>query len=405
MDYLFLHTGFPNQWQHLARSLAAEPGNRVVLATAAAHARVPGVEIVQLRPHRDVSLRTHHYSRGLEMAVLTGQAAWRALAPLKQDGFAPAIVGAHAGWGTGLFMRDLFPDARLLGYFEWFYDGHGPTSEAVNDRPPSEDDRMFLRMKNAPIVQDMVNSHRGLAPTRFQRDQFPALYRPHLSVIHDGIDTALFAPAAEARPSLRLPGLDLSSAGEILTYVCRGMEPMRGFPQLMRALARLQQRRPRLHAVIVGGEAVVYGRALPDGRSYRQKMLAELPLDAERLHFTGPLPYDAYRACLRAGDVHVYLSRPYVLSWSLLESMSLGALVVGADCTPVREVMRDEVNGLLADMEDPDILAARIEAALERPDRGRDLREAARETITRHYDLRDCLAARRRLLQTMLEGD
>ncbi len=403
MDYLFLHTGFPNQWQSLAADLARDPGNRVVMATAAAHARVPGVETLPLRPARDVSRRTHHYARGLEMAVLNGQAVWRALAPLKGEGFRPAVIGAHAGWGTGLFAREQFPEARLLGYFEWFYDGHGPTTAAVNDRPPSEDDRLFLRMKNAPIVQDMVNADAGLTPTRFQQQQFPALFRPRLSVIHDGIDTERFAPGDGG--ALSLPGHDLADAREILTYVGRGMEPMRGFPQLMRALSLLQPRRPGLHAVIIGGEPVVYGRHLPDGRTWREKMLAELPLDTARLHFTGPLDYPAYRRCVQAGDVHVYLSRPYVLSWSLLESMSMGALVVGSDTAPVREVLRHRENGLLAAMDDPVALAGCIEEALENRDRLAPLRQAARESIVSNYALPDCLARRRRLLARLIDGE
>jgi glycosyltransferase involved in cell wall biosynthesis len=203
-------------------------------------------------------------------------------------------------------------------------------------------------------------------------------------VIHDGIDTQFFSPEPGAK--LVLPGLDLSHVNEIVTYATRGMEPYRGFPQFMAAVALIQKRRPNCHVVIVGDDRVAYSKPLPNGNTYKQQMLEQLPLDRSRLHFTGSLPYSQYRQVLRASSAHIYLTYPFVLSWSLLEALSCGCLVIASNTSPVTEVMEDRKNGLLVDFFAPEAIADRVDEALEGKDM-EGLRDRARNTILDRYGL------------------
>lgn len=376
MNVLFLHNAFPGQYPHLATALAADPANRVVFATMQAEGTLPGVEKRLYAPARDASDDTHHYLRWTERAVLTGQAAYRTMRELKREGFVPDVVCAHAGWGPALYVKDAFPDCRLVGYFEWYYRAAG--SDADYLEPVDEDDALRLRTRNANILLELAQCDAALTPTAFQRAQFPEVARQRLQVLHDGIDTDYFAPATVAP---LVPG-----AEQVVTFATRGMEPYRGFPQFMRALSVLQQRHRRLHAVIAGEDKVFYGKPAP---SWKERMLAELPqLDRTRLHFTGPLAYDEYRRVLRGSDAHVYLTVPFVLSWSLLEAMACGCRIVASDTAPVREVVDDGHEGLLVDFRDVDALAARIGEALAS---GEATRRKARARVVERYALKALL--------------
>lgn len=396
MRVLFLHEACPGQYRHLAAALAADPGNSVVFATASQDACAPGVVKRPYALARQPSPDVHHYLRWTERAVLTGQAVYRVMRELKAEGFVPDVVCAHAGWGPALYVKDAFPDTRLVGYFEWYYRGRGSDADYLGEC--TEDDALRLRTRNANLLLELAQCDAALTPTAFQRAQFPAMAADRLAVLHDGVDTDYFAPAPE------MPWI--AEADQVVTYATRGMEPYRGFPQFMRAVALLQERHPRLHVVVVGEDKVFYGSPLPAGDSWRRRMLAELPgLDLSRLHFTGPLPYDDYRRVLRASDVHVYLTVPFVLSWSLLEAMATGCLVVGSDTEPVREVIEDGCNGLLVDFRTPSALAARIEHALRLGPAASRLRRAARATVLEHYALRDLLPRQMALLRGDADAD
>lgn len=387
MRILFLHPNFPAQFRHLAMALGKDPRHLVVFGSAGGEGSIPGVHKASYQVARAVHPQTHHYVRSLENAVLTGQAVYRMAVDLKEQGFVPDVVYAHSGWGPGLFVKDVFPDARFYGYFEWYYHARGSDADFDPSDPVTVDDEPRIRVKNAPILLDLSSCDRGLCPTRWQRRQFPSEYRSKLKVLHDGIDTAFFRPKPGARLVLPDIGLDLSACSEIVTYVARGMEPYRGFPQFMEAVALLQKARPQCHVVVVGEDRVAYGRPLPEGQSYKQLMLDKLSLDHSRLHFTGRLPYDQYLQVLQASSVHVYLTRPFVLSWSMLEAMSAGCFVIGSDTAPVREVIQDGENGWLVDFFSPQAIATRIDEALERGDRLQAMRANARATICKHYDL------------------
>jgi glycosyltransferase involved in cell wall biosynthesis len=403
MRILFLHNNFPAQYRHLASALARDPNNEVVFGTQAERNALHGVKKALYKPHREVKPETHPYLRGFETAVLNAQAVFRMCLGLKKAGFVPDIVYGHSGWGPTLFVRDAFPDCKLISYFEWFYKAHGSDVGFLRGGDISNDDLAQIRVKNAPILMDLELCHTGVVPTQWQCDQFPQMFHPKLNVIHDGVDTDFFKPVEGAK--LVIPSLDLSEADEIVTYVARGMEPYRGFPQFMETAAILQKRRPNVHIVVVGSDRVAYGRKLPDGQTYKEKMLAELDFDLERIHFTGSLPYGEYLKVVQASSVHVYLTIPFVLSWSMIETLSVGGLIVGSDTPPVREVIEDGRNGLLVDFFSPEQIADRVEEALDHPDRMRDIRARARETVLERYDLRDRLVDLTGIVERTLAGE
>jgi glycosyltransferase involved in cell wall biosynthesis/parvulin-like peptidyl-prolyl isomerase len=387
MRILFLHQNFPAQFRHVAGAIAKDNRNQVVFGTTRRDGSLPGVTKTIYIPKREASPETHHYVRPLENAVVQGQAVYRMAEQLKARGFVPDVVYGHSGWGPTLLMKDIFPKAKLLCYFEWFYHAHGTDADFDPSEPLTADDEARIRLKNAPILVDLYSCDRGLSPTYWQRQQFPSEYQDKIQVLHDGIDTNFFSPKPGAKLVIPRIKLDLSHVEELVTYVGRGMEPYRGFPQFIEAIYLLQQRRPQCHVVIVGEDRVAYGKTLPDGKTYKQVMLEKFPLDLSRVHFTGHLPYPEYLQVLQASSVHVYLTRPFVLSWSLLESLSTGCLVVGSNTAPVAEVIQDGVNGLLAEFFSPEEIASRIEEALNHPDQMSEIRAKARRTILKNYDL------------------
>ncbi|MEM8988596.1 MAG: glycosyltransferase [Pseudomonadota bacterium] len=401
MDILFLHDNFPAQFGRLGQYLN-RAGWRVRFATRREGVAMDGVEVVPYKPHREVTKDIHPYAGAFEKAVLNGQAAARAALALKDKGVRPDLIVAHSGWGPGFYMKDVWPDAKLVGYYEWYYNSPGPDVAFLNDDAPGDHDRLRARSRNAPILMDLAHGDAGLCPTNWQQAQFPPLFRDKLAVHHDGVDTAYFAPKPGAR--LKLPNLDLSQADEIITYVARGMEPYRGFPQFMEALAHVQKMRPGAHGVIVGADRIAYGAALPEGESYKTRALETLDLDPARTHFTGLLPRDQYRAVLQASSVHIYLTVPFVLSWSMMEAMSAGCLLIASDTSPVREVVSDGKTGLLTDFFDTKALAEKIADALEAPEAYRGIRAAARQTISEHYAVTKLFPQKKAFLEAVAAG-
>jgi len=310
---------------------------------------------------------------------------------LKQEGFYPDIVYGHSGWGATLFIKDIFPRAKFLCYFEWFYNAHGSDADFDPSDPLSADDEARIRVKNAPILIDLYSCDRGLSPTLWQKQQFPPEYQSKITVLHDGVDTEFFKPNADTKLVIPEINLDLSKVTEIITYVARGMEPYRGFPQFIETIGILQKRRPNTHFVIVGQNRVAYGKQLPDGKTYKDVMLEKVSLDLSRVHFTGLLSYDYYLKVLQVSSAHIYLTRPFVLSWSMLESMATGCVVVASKTKPVEELIQDNYNGLFVPFFSPEIIADKIEYALDNPEIMTKIRRKARETILKNYNLQELL--------------
>jgi glycosyltransferase involved in cell wall biosynthesis len=401
MRALFIHRNMPGQFKHLAPRLAAAPGNQVVFLTQKRTVELPGVRRVTYAPSRRSGKETHRYVVPLEDAVLHGQGAVRTCLALKNAGFSPDIVIAHPGWGESLFVKDVYPQAQILSYCEFFYHAHGSDLGFDPSDPLTIDEECRVRVKNAHLLLALEHCDRGLAPTQWQRSVHPAVYQPKIETIFDGIDTAVCRPDPTAR--FTLPnGRVLTRDDEVVTYVARNFEPYRGFPSFVRSLPEILRRRPNALVVAAGGDEVSYGRRAPGGKTWREVMLAEVPLDPARVHFVGTIPYADHLALLRVSSAHLYLTVPFVLSWSVLEAMAIGSVVIASRTAPVEEVIADGENGYLVDFFDVDGIAERICAVLESRGSHDRLRTRARETILERYDLTRCLEAQLRLLKAML---
>ncbi|MCF8468590.1 MAG: glycosyltransferase [Sneathiella sp.] len=402
MRVLFLHNNFPAQYRHVARELAAVKGNQVLFASQRATLKIPGVTNLVYKPHRIAKAETHHYLRHTETAVLNGQAVFRLCLDLKQKGFQPDIICSHSGWGNSLYVKEVFPKARLLSYFEWYYHAHGSDADFLDPAAVAYDDAARIHSKNMPLLMDFATSDWGQVPTSYQLSQIPDVFHSKLSVLHDGVNTDFFKP--ERRIDKKIGNLDLTGVKEILTYATRGMEPYRGFPEFMRAAALLMKKRPNLHVLVVGEDRVAYGKKLPEGDSWGKRMVAELKPDPERLHFTGPLPYSDYVKVLQFSTVRAYLTVPFVLSWSLIESLSCGGLVVASDTAPVREVIRHGETGFLAPFKDHEAFAAQIEEVLENVGDFQNIRRAARALVLEKYAHKNLLPRQLRLIEDIAAG-
>jgi glycosyltransferase involved in cell wall biosynthesis len=404
MNLLFLHPNMPGQFKHLARAFGAEGGHRIYFVTKHTSAEIPGVTRVTYAPRQQENEKTHRYLRLTERAVYQGQAAWRACLQLKTaEGFVPDVIVAHPGWGDTLFLRDLFPQARILHFCEFYYRAHGADVGFDPADPMSDDDYARLRLKNITNQAALETMDWGLAPTVWQWSLHPPEYRPRISVLHDGIDTLQCAPDATASITLA-SGQTFRPGDEVLTYIARNFEPYRGFPTFMKAAELLLRERPNLQIVAVGSDGVSYGKSAPQGSSYRQEWLKQVNLPADRIHFTGPVPYVQLLRLFQISAAHLYLTYPFVLSWSMLEAMSCGVALVASDTAPVREVVQHGHNGLLADFFSPRDVADKIHQLLDAPDRNAALRAAARQTVCDRYDLQQLLPLHMQLVRDLASG-
>jgi len=381
MRLLFVHQNFPGQYRHLAARYAAQRGNQVVAigekANLSRQPAIPGVTRLG-------------YDLPAKQPLQRAKAVAAVAAALRRSGFRPDVVFAHIGWGEAVFLKDVFPEAKLLLYGEFFYRASGSDVGFDPEFAPRPDTPLRLRLRNAPLLMALDAADWVMAPTQWQRRQLPAAYQASTSVIHDGIDTDSVFPIQD------------SFQEEIVTYVARNLEPYRGFHVFMRAIPEIQKHRPRARIVIVGGDEVSYSPRLPPGQSYRARLTQELGdrVDWSRVEFRGKIPYRDYLALLRRSSAHVYLTYPFVLSWSLLEAMSAGCLVVASRTPPVEEVIRDGENGLLVDFFSTEQIAERIHLAL--TNKHSHLRRAARQAVVNGYDLKSkCLPAQLRLVETL----
>jgi len=406
MKILFIHPNFPAQFRFLAAALGTNPDNHVIYATQNPRPEwhINGVTKAVFAVD-DKKIPGNPLLQAIATQLLMGEAVLNLCQKLKKSGFEPDVVYAHSGWGSAWFVKDVFPKARHLSFLEWYYNPDGADMRFDRSQPVTPERAASFRLKNAPILNDLAVCDLGVTPTKWQRDQFPELFHPKIVQLFDGVDTDVFKPNPEGK--LILPDLDLTDAPRIITYASRGMEPYRGFPQFMEALPYILAADAECHVVIVASERVCYGSPLPDGQSYKKLMLEKIRLDRSdraRVHFVGSLPYGPYRQILQASDVHIYLTRPFVLSWSMIEAMACGCLVVASDTEPVREVIQDGVNGFLADFWVPQALAERVLGVLNYPSFTTQIRENARLTVLERYALKKVLPKHLELIFNQKSG-
>lgn len=398
MKLLFVHSNYPAQFRHLCQHYAKSGHHQVAFLSQGKEWTAPqdgNVHLQRYQLGRDPEGKLcHPYLKRFESAVLVAQACLREAIKLRQQGFEPDLIVGHSGFGSTLYLKEVWPRARFVGYFEWFYRTSGSDVGFGESDPVSPDTACRVHTYNAPIVMDLALADLALCPTRWQASQFPEPLSQRLEVVFDGIDAEAFRPLDEAERAagLTIDTLSIPAEVPLVTYTTRGFEPYRGWPQVAEGLSLLLQRNPQVQVLLVGSDEVAYGAKRGDGRSWRQWAMESFDYDPSRLHWLPPLQYTDYRRVLQHSWVHVYWTIPFILSWGLMESLSTGCAVVASDTPPVREVISPGQQGVLVDFFDVEGLAARVDELLHDPDRRRGLGQRARATIVeRGYDLPSCL--------------
>lgn len=403
MKILFLHPNMPGQYKHLARAFGAEGTHEIIFLTKHKHAEIAGVKRITYALPRGPSPHTHRYLGLAEQAVLQGQEVWRMCKKLREQGFVPDIIIGHPGWGDGLFLREIFPSACLLFFFEFYYRAQGADVGFDPADPVTPDDLARLRMKNITNQISLDIADFGICPTWWQHSVHPPEYRHKLCVLHDGVDVQVAAPDAAA--SYTTPsGRTFKKGDKVVTYIARNFEPYRGFPTFMQAAEILLRERPDIHILAVGADEVSYGKKAQGGKTYRQIWREKVSLDDARIHFTGTVPYGDLMKIFQVSAAHIYLTYPFVLSWSTLEAMACGVPLVASRTQPVMEVVQHEQQGLLVDFFSPRSVADGVLRMLDDAALAQRCSNGAREIVVQRYDLQKLLPLHMQLVRDVAAG-
>lgn len=399
MNILFIHQNFPAQFKHLAPALAAK-GHKVVALTLRVKEAMKwnGVELLPYTISRKRSKNLHPWIVDFESKLLRAESCYLAARKLKQQGFMPDIIVAHPGWGEPMFLRDLWPEARIGLYCELYYNPANSDVGFDSEFPARdpEHEPIRLRLKNLCNIMHLEVGDLGISPTEFQASTYPKPVQDRISVIHDGIDTDVVRPNPDASLTIG-QGEVLTAKDEVITFVNRNLEPYRGYHVFMRALPRLLKERPNARVLIVGGDEVSYGKRPPDGQSWKQIFVDEVrseisTADWQRVHFLGRIPYDRFLSLLQISRAHVYLTYPFVLSWSLIETMAIGAPIIASDTAPVKEVITHGKTGRLFPFFDQNQMVKEICTVLDDPKMRQEMGQASRAFAVARYDLKQvCL--------------
>lgn len=406
---LFIHQNFPGQFRHLAQELANQ--GHQIHALAITGQSLPKVVLHSYRPSRGSSSAIHPLASEFETKVIRGEACAQAMLQLKSNGLFPDLVVAHPGWGEALFVKDVWKQAKLLSFLEFYY---AATGTDVGFDPEFAKhgfhEEARLRVKNANNLLALEASDYGLSPTQWQKLSHPSWIQDRINVIFDGVDCNIVRPNQSAQLIMKRDGedpLSLTPSDELITFVNRNLEPYRGYHIFMRALPRILASRPKARVLIVGGDGVSYGARAPEGKTWKQIFLDEVKanLDIKRIHFLGNIQYPLFVQLLQVSSCHVYLTYPFVLSWSCIEALSTGCLVIGSDTEPVREAIEDGVNGILVDFFDHAKLADKVINVLSDPGGFKHMRINARESALERFDLRSvCLPKQLKMIESILAG-
>ncbi len=396
MNILFVHQNMPGQYREMIKWLADQGGHNLVFLTQRNPApQIAGVTSVVYRPHHKPAPDAYGLSKVWEEAAGTGFGAAMAARQLEREtGFRPDLVVGHVGWGELLFFKDVWPDVPVIGFFEYFYRNTGGLVGFDPADPPSEHSPFLQRARNAVPYASIDSVDLGHVPTEWQKNRFPESFHTKFYTCHDGIRTDLLRPDPEAQLALNRLDRPLTRDDEVFTYLARNLEHARGFHIFMRALPRILRERPNARVLVLGGNDVSYGRKAEKPGGLRAEMEAELgdQIDWDRTHFLGQVPYDSFRQVVQLSRCHIYLTMPFVLSWSLLEAMAMQATVVSSDVAPVREAITHGETGLLVEFFDHDALADQVIDVLANPGAYAHIGPAARAHVVEKYDfLTRCL--------------
>lgn len=402
MKILFVHQNFPAQFKHLAPALAAR-GHDVTAMTMqkVRPGQWQGVRLVPYTTTRGTAAGIHPWVSDFETKTIRGEACFRAALKMRAQGYRPDVIVAHPGWGESLFLKEVWPQARLGIYCEFFYCFEGADFGFDPEfASADEGDVCRLRLKNLNNLLHFQAADAGLSPTQWQARTFPEPFRRRITVVHDGIDTDALVPNLQVKLTVSTADgqqLTLTRADEVVTFVSRNLEPYRGYHVFMRALPALLKKRPKARVLIVGGDDVSYGARPPEGKGWKDRFIKEVrsqisDVDWARVHFLGRLPHHLFTGLQQLSSVHVYLTYPFVLSWSLLEAMSCGCAIVASATSPLHEAIRHGENGRLVSFFDQRALVQEVSDLLDQPEERERLGMAARVFARLHYDLKSvCL--------------
>ncbi len=397
MKILFLHPNMPGQYKHLCGAFAKDPKNQVVFITKPKNFELPNVHKVEYTAPREASASTHRYLTGAEIGVINAQEVWKVCRKLKDtEGFIPDVICCHPGWGDALYLKDIYPDSPILSFLEFFYRAHGADVDFDKNEHRTPDDEARVRTKNIINLMNLDSMDFGITPTLWQHSLHPDIYKPRISVLHDGIDTEMCAPDANAQ--LKIGEHTYRAGDETVTYIARNFEPYRGFPTFMKAAEIILQQRPNCRIIVVGADEVSYGKKLGKGETWRHKMMAQVQLDESRVVFPGMISYQHLIKLFQISRAHIYLTYPFVLSWSSMEAMSAGCAMVSSRTAPVQELMNHGEHALLCDFFSADEVAENVIKVLEHKDGMAEMRAAARAKIVNGYALHDLLPLHQQLI-------
>jgi glycosyltransferase involved in cell wall biosynthesis len=399
MHVLFVHQNFPAQFGHIAAYLAKNHGFRCTFVSEKPPGVSDGIERIQYKIRGGATAQNHYCSRTFENAIWHTHAVYEALKA--RPDIRPDLIVGHSGFGSTLFLRELH-NVPIINYFEYFY---RPTNSDMDFRPdfPSEElTRLRSRARNAMLLLDLENCDAGYSPTQWQRDRLPPLVHDKVRVIFDGIDTTVWRPQSDL--PRRIGDRVIPEGTRLVTYVARGMESMRGFDIFMKVAKKLCDRRKDVVFAVIGQDRVCYGgdEKFTGGKSFKEWVLSQDKYDLSRIWFLGLLPPRTLADVLAMTDLHIYLTVPFVLSWSLMDALSCGATVLASDTGPVREMIEPGKNGLLVNFFDVEGFAQKAREVLDAPAQFRPLGQAAAQMIREKYSLDVCLPQMLELYQQVL---
>lgn len=390
MHVLFVHQNFPAQFGHIATHLIRRHGYRCTFVSEVAPGQVAGIERIQYKTRGGATRQTHYCSRTFENAVWHTHAVFEALK--QRPEIQPDLIVGHSGFGSTLFLGELY-DCPIINYFEYFYRSRNSDMDFRPDFPTNELTRLRARSRNAMLLLDLENCAAAYSPTRWQQQRLPHEFAHKVRVLFDGIDTEVWTPNANAGGPRQVGTLQLEPGQKLVTYVSRGFESMRGFDIFMKVAKRLCDERRDVVFVVVGEDRICYGgdQNVTGQASFKQWVLDQDAYDLSRIHFVGRVPPRQLAALLSLSDLHIYLTVPFVLSWSLMNSLACGCTVLASSTAPVREMIQHEQNGLLADFFDIDEFVRLAHQVLNDPEGHRPLGQAGCEMIREHYSMEVCL--------------
>ena len=409
MKILFIHQNFPGQFKFLAPALIKK-GHTVSALCLGENKKQFSKEInvIYYQINKGSTKDIHPYVSDFETKVLRGEACYLKAIEIKKNGFSPDVIISHHGWGESMFLHHVWPKAKIGLYCEFFYKVSGAdVGFDLEFEPEISSDHNRIQLKNVNNYVHFENADKAISPTFWQASTFPTFFRENITVIHDGIDTKNLRPNNEASLIINKT-IHIKFSDEIITFINRNLEPYRGYHIFMRSLPKILKERPNVKILIVGGDEVSYGKEAPKGNTWKNIFFNEIKSqlsesERKRIFYLGYISYEHYVLLLQISSVHIYLTYPFVLSWSLIEAMSIGCAIIASDTKPLHEVITDEENGLLFDFFDFNKLSTLAIRLLENSSLRKKIGNNARQFAIKNYDINLCLKKQIDWVESFLE--